>query len=152
MDPRIKISYDIEENGAIVKKELPFTVGIIADFSGNNSSYSKTLIESRDFIPVTKHSFNEVMKQVDPSLTFSIQPPNSKHPEIPITLQFHSMDDFKPESILDQVPELRLLNELRNQLKLLQINAHKHNEPPDTDLLTQTQQLLKSYLGDTYEL
>lgn len=31
--PRIQIVYDVETEGAVVQKELPFVVGIIGDFS-----------------------------------------------------------------------------------------------------------------------
>ena len=32
--PRVQITYDVETAGAIVKTELPFVVGIMADLSG----------------------------------------------------------------------------------------------------------------------
>lgn len=32
--PRVHITYDVETNGAMVKKELPFVVGVLGDFSG----------------------------------------------------------------------------------------------------------------------
>ena len=32
--PRVHITYDVETEGAQVRKELPFVVGVIGDFSG----------------------------------------------------------------------------------------------------------------------
>ena len=32
--PRVHITYDVETEGAEVRKELPFVVGVIGDFSG----------------------------------------------------------------------------------------------------------------------
>jgi type VI secretion system ImpB/VipA family protein len=31
--PRVHITYDVETEGATVKKELPFVVGVLGDFS-----------------------------------------------------------------------------------------------------------------------
>jgi type VI secretion system protein ImpB len=33
--PRVQITYDVETNGAIEKKELPFVAGVLADLSGD---------------------------------------------------------------------------------------------------------------------
>ena len=33
--PRVQLSYDVEIGDAIEKKELPFVVGVLGDFSGN---------------------------------------------------------------------------------------------------------------------
>ena len=33
--PRVQITYDVEIGGAILKKELPLVVGVLADLSGN---------------------------------------------------------------------------------------------------------------------
>ena len=33
--PRVQISYDVEDGGQSVKKEIPFVVGVLGDFSGN---------------------------------------------------------------------------------------------------------------------
>ena len=35
--PRVQITYDVETNGAMVKTELPFVVGVMADLSGHQS-------------------------------------------------------------------------------------------------------------------
>ncbi|MBZ2385669.1 type VI secretion system contractile sheath small subunit, partial [Escherichia coli] len=33
--PRVHITYDVDIGDAIEKKELPFVVGVLGDFSGN---------------------------------------------------------------------------------------------------------------------
>ena len=38
--PRVHITYDVETEGAVVKKELPFVVGVVGDFSGHNKEDS----------------------------------------------------------------------------------------------------------------
>ena len=33
--PRVHITYDVETEGAVVQKDLPFVVGVLGDFSGD---------------------------------------------------------------------------------------------------------------------
>lgn len=33
--PRVHITYEVETEGAMVKKELPFVIGVMGDFSGD---------------------------------------------------------------------------------------------------------------------
>ena len=33
--PRVHISYEVETEGAMVEKELPFVVGVVGDFSAD---------------------------------------------------------------------------------------------------------------------
>jgi len=33
--PRVHITYDVDIGDAVVKKELPFVMGVMGDFSGN---------------------------------------------------------------------------------------------------------------------
>src|SRR5918995_1899456 len=48
--PRVQITYDVETNGAMEKKELPFVVGVLADLSGAPKTALKALKDSK--IPV----------------------------------------------------------------------------------------------------
>src|SRR3546814_21013223 len=43
----------------------------------------------------------------------------SEDEQIPVSLKFQTLRDFEPESIAEQVPELRPLIELREDLKAL---------------------------------
>ena len=36
--PRVQITYDVEVGDAIVKKELPFVMGIMADLAGDRTA------------------------------------------------------------------------------------------------------------------
>lgn len=148
MEPRIKISYDIEENGALIKKELPFTVGVIGDFAGNNSSYSQTTIQSRDFIPITSSSVDDVIAQMKPSLAFTIDTNTLDQHSLDVELTFNSLNDFKPEAFIHQIPQLKELHELRNQLKEQQIQHNLDSKPTDNELLHKAKTLLAQYMGE----
>ena len=51
--PRVQITYDVEIGNAIVKKEIPFVVGILAELSGKNQD--KLLpIKERKFVEIDR--------------------------------------------------------------------------------------------------
>ena len=120
MKPRIQIEYEVEENGATVKRSLPFAVGVIGDFIGNASPYGKIPFESREFIPVNLENIASVMAQLKPCIRIEIDSeilPNKS----PLTISFESTKDFKPDVIIQKIPALKKLWELRRDLKQLQL-------------------------------
>ena len=42
--PRVHITYDVESNGAVAKKELPFVMGVMGDYSGDNTKDKKAWV------------------------------------------------------------------------------------------------------------
>jgi type VI secretion system protein ImpB len=50
--PRVHITYDVETEGAVEKKEIPFVVGVVADLSGNPTEKLKSYKE-RKFVTWT---------------------------------------------------------------------------------------------------
>ena len=69
--PRVHITYDVETEGAAVKKELPFVVGVMGDFSGDNTEALKPL-KDRRFIQIDRDNFNDVLKRMSPSLRLKV--------------------------------------------------------------------------------
>ena len=55
--PRVHISYDVETGGATVKRELPFVVGVLGDFSGNPANPLKPL-KDRKFTQIDRDNFD----------------------------------------------------------------------------------------------
>ena len=106
--PRVQITYDLETGGAIVKKELPLVVGILADLAGDASkSDSEPLatLKKRKFVEIDRDNFNDVIKSVGPTLKVAGN-----------DLKFLKLDDFRPESIVNQVPKLKRLLDTRQNL------------------------------------
>ena len=58
--PRVHITYEVETEGAVVQKELPFVVGVVGDFSGNPTEPLKSL-KDRKFVQIDRDNINEVM-------------------------------------------------------------------------------------------
>ncbi len=70
--PRVHITYEVETEGATVKKELPFVVGVLGDFSGNPTQPLKPL-KDRKFIQIDRDNFNDVMSRMTPGLNLKVE-------------------------------------------------------------------------------
>lgn len=131
--PRVQITYDVEIGDAIEMKELPFVMGIIADLSGVNTP-SPEKFKERKFVEIDGESFNQVMAKVNPKLDFKVAVPNAAEdaPEseksMSVELEFSSMDDFEPEQVIKQVPELAALYEARQKLRDLEAKLDGNDE------------------------
>jgi len=70
--PRVQITYDVEIGGAIVKKEIPFVVGILADLSGIHNGKLPPLKE-RKFVEIDRDNFSSVMEAYQPALKLKVK-------------------------------------------------------------------------------
>src|SRR5215475_12047387 len=70
--PRVHIKYEVETEGAVVEKELPFVVGVLGDFSGNPTQPLKPL-KDRKFIQIDRDNFNDVMARMTPGLNLKVE-------------------------------------------------------------------------------
>lgn len=143
--PRVSISYEVETGGAIEKKELPFLMGVMGDFSGQPTEPLPRLKE-RKFVEVSPENFDDVLASMKPHLAFTVENKLSEDAEAPklkIDLNFRSMDDFSPDAIARQVKPLRELLELRTQLSDLR-GSLQTNEKLD--------EVLQATLGDAEKM
>src|SRR6059036_3569512 len=91
--PRVHITYDVETEGATVKKELPFVVGVLGDFSGNPSEPLKPLTD-RKFIQIDRDNFNDVMARMTPGVNLKVENTlKGDGSEMGVQLKFRSMED-----------------------------------------------------------
>lgn len=126
--PRVHISYDVETNGAQQKVELPFVVGVMGDYSGDNVEDKKSL-KDRKFVNIDRDNFDTSMNKIAPKLNFRVDNKlSSEGGEVSVNLQFNSIDDFSPESIANQVEPLRKLLDARNKLRDLMSKADRSEE------------------------
>ena len=65
--PRVHITYEVETEGAVVSKELPFVVGVMGDFSGDPTTKLKSL-KDRKFVQIDRDNFSDVMARMTPGL------------------------------------------------------------------------------------
>jgi type VI secretion system protein ImpB len=115
--PRVHITYQVETEGAELEKELPFVVGVLGDFSGNPTEPLKPL-KDRKFIQIDRDNFNEVLARMTPGLNIKVENTlKGDGSEMAVQLKFHSLEDFEPDSVVQQVEPLRQLQETREKLR-----------------------------------
>jgi len=141
--PRVHITYDVETEGAVVQKELPFVVGVIGDFSGNPTEPLKPL-KDRKFIQIDRDNFNDVMKRMTPGLNLRVENTlKGDGTEFAVQLKFNSLEDFEPANVVKQVEPLKKLLETRDRLRDL---AAKVDRSEDLE------KVLENVLQNTDEL
>ncbi|RBL02693.1 type VI secretion system contractile sheath small subunit, partial [Xanthomonas oryzae pv. oryzae] len=143
--PRVQLTYDVEKGDAIEQKELPFVVGVLGDFSGNPEQ-PLAKVKDRKFVNVDLDNFDEVMEGMAPRAVYRV--PNKISDaggEFGVELKFKSIDDFRPEAVVDQVEPLRKLLESRTKLADLRNKLAGNEKLEDllTDVLNNTEQLKK---------
>ena len=117
--PRVHISYDVELNGAMAMKELPFVVGVMADLSGNPAQPLPKPMD-RKFTEIDRDNFDDVLKSMQPRLAFKTENTLAGDgSELSVELNFKKMDDFSPENVAKQVEPLKDLMEIRGRLRAL---------------------------------
>ncbi len=139
--PRVHITYEVETNGATIKTELPFIVGVIGDFSGQPTQKLKAL-KDRKFVQIDRDNINDVMRQMTPGLSMRVENTLAGDgSELGVQLKFESMDDFEPSRVVEQVDPLKKLMETRNQLRdlLTKIDVSSDLESTLEDILKNTE-------------
>ncbi len=141
--PRVQLTYDVEIGDAIEQKELPFVVGVMGDFSGNPKEPLPKL-RDRKFVNVDLDNIDEVMKGMAPRAVYRVK--NELSPEggeFAVDLSFEKMEDFRPESVVQQVEPLRKLLEARTKLADLRNKLAGNEKLEDilNDVLTSTEKL-----------
>lgn len=121
--PRVHITYDVETEGAVEVKELPFVVGVMGDFSGDPTEPLAPL-KDRKFIQIDRDNFDQVIRRMAPALQYRVENTLAGDgSEMVVNLKFESIDDFDPGRVVDQVPALKNLLETRNKLRDLMTKA-----------------------------
>jgi type VI secretion system protein ImpB len=115
--PRVRIDYKVETEGAEPILELPFVVGVFADLSGQPKEANKPL-KQRKFTPIDRDNFNDVMARAAPRVAFRVPNKVGDKPDelLNVELKFNKMEDFEPARVVEQVPVLNELLQMRKKL------------------------------------
>lgn len=116
---RINVTFKPATGGAQEEIELPLKLMVLGDFTQRADDRK---IEDRKPISIDKNSFDEVLAKQELNLTFAV--PNrlqddAEGDDMAVQLRINSMKDFNPANVVDQVPELKKLMELRDALVAL---------------------------------
>ena len=115
---RINIVYKSHVGDAQEETELPLKILMVGDFKGRPDD---TPVEERRPIGVNKDNFKDVMAKQGLSADVCVADKLSgeKDGTLSVSLKFEKLDDFAPEGIVHQVPELEKLLQLRAALTSL---------------------------------
>jgi type VI secretion system protein ImpB len=141
--PRVQMTYDVDIGGETASKELPFVMGVVGDFGGNSEVEQKRL-KDRSFVGIDRDNFDEVMKGVAPRAAFQV--PNALSDEggkFGVDLTFSSLEDFRPEAVVEQVAPLRKLLDARTKLADLRNKLAGNDKLEDilNDVLNSTEKM-----------
>ncbi|NUF49378.1 type VI secretion system contractile sheath small subunit [Gilliamella sp. ESL0250] len=117
---RVNIQLDLHTGGAQKKVELPLKILSIGDYGRGKD---KRPLSEKEKVSINKNNFDAVLKEFRPSAKISV--PNTladDGSDISVELAFESMNDFKPEQVARNIPQLRSLLAMRNLLRDLKSN------------------------------
>ncbi|MQT43807.1 MULTISPECIES: type VI secretion system contractile sheath small subunit [unclassified Pseudomonas] len=115
---RINIKYIPATGDQQAEVELPLKLLITGDFKGHGE---ESALEDRQPVRIDKDNFNDVLTKAEVTLEMAVPCvlTNDIENDLSINLQFKSINDFGPDAIARQVPEMNKLLELRNALVAL---------------------------------
>ena len=113
---RVNIVYKPATGDAKEEVELPLKVLVMGDFT---QASDETPVEDRKAINIDKDNFNDVLNSYNIKLESVVDNKLTDDPgeQMAVKLSFNSLKDFDPDAIVEKVPELKKLVELRNALK-----------------------------------
>ncbi len=115
---RVNITYRPATGDAKEEVELPLKLLVVGDFTLAKDDRS---VEERDPISIDKDNFNDVLKAQNLSLDLKVANTitGKEDDQLGMNLKFNSLKDFDPDAIVQQVPELKKMMELRDAIKAM---------------------------------
>lgn len=155
---RINITYVPATNGEQQEVELPLRLLVAGDFTGREED---SALEDRISVRIDKDNFDNVMAEKNIGLKESVPCvlADGSDDTLDIDLKFQCIDDFSPDAIARQIPELNKLLELREALVALkgplgnvpefrkQLQAMLGNEASRSQLAKELEAVLGESLG-----
>jgi type VI secretion system protein ImpB len=112
---RVNIRYVKKTDGAQEKIELPLKLLLLGDYTLRPES---TPLDERKKISVNKDNFDDVLREQKIKLSMNV--PNrltgGGDDELKVELELDSMKAFNPDEVVQRVPELRRMLEIRELL------------------------------------
>lgn len=117
---RVNVTFTPTHGGAQEEVELPLKLMVLGDFTQRPDDRT---IEQRKPIAIDRSNFDDVLAKQELSLGFTVpnrlQDESNSDASLNVDLRINSMKDFSPTSLVEQVPELQKLMELRDALVAL---------------------------------
>ncbi|EXU74094.1 type VI secretion system contractile sheath small subunit [Erwinia mallotivora] len=117
---RINLKLDLHTGGSGRKTELPLKLLVAGDFSNGQAS---SPLSARKKVNLNKNNFNAVLSEYSPKVNLTVKNTLAGDgSEENISLTFRSMQDFTPEQVSRQIPQLKAMLSMRNLLRDLRAN------------------------------
>lgn len=117
---RINLRLDLHTGGATKKTELPLKLLVAGNYS--NGAEQRPVSE-REPVNINKNNFDNVLSEFSPSVSLSVENTLAGDgSEENISLTFRGMNDFSPEQVSRQIPQLKAMLSMRNLLRDLKAN------------------------------
>lgn len=116
---RINVTFKPATGEGMEELELPLKLLMVGDYT---LAQDDRKLEDRKAININKNNFDEVLEKHNLNLDLQVENKLSDDAEagdLALNLQFKSMKDFNPASLVQQVPEMKALMELREALVAL---------------------------------
>ncbi|RJP73295.1 MAG: type VI secretion system contractile sheath small subunit [Candidatus Zixiibacteriota bacterium] len=115
---RVNITYRPATGDAKEEVELPLKVLVMGDFTLREDG---TPLEDRKPLNIDRDNFSEVLagQEVQFEGLVPDRLSGAEDAQLNVSLDFRSIRDFEPDAILEKVPELKKLMDLRKALKTL---------------------------------
>lgn len=112
---RVNLFLEVQEGDAKESVELPLRMLVVGDFTGRADDAP---VEERDVLNVNRDNFELVMRDQELGLDLCVPDRlQGSGDEMRVQLRMASMQDFEPDRVARQVPQLRRLLAMRNLLK-----------------------------------
>ncbi|KEA51924.1 hypothetical protein DT73_13450 [Mangrovibacter sp. MFB070] len=117
---RINLKLDLHTGGAQKKTELPLKLLVAGDFSNGKETLA---LSERNKVNINKNNFNSVLADYSPSVSMAVENTLAGDgSEENVSLTFRDMNDFSPEQVARQIPQLKAMLAMRNLLRDLKAN------------------------------
>lgn len=115
---RVNITLDVFTNGAAEKKELPMRLLLLGDFSQKEDRVD---LAKRERLAITAANYEKALAYYEPKISLRLPSVSNQTIESEaVSLSFKCLNDFKPDAIVNNVPELKRLMTMRKLLCELQ--------------------------------
>ena len=112
---RLRLVYRSETGGQPSDVELPFRILVLGDFTRDERA---GLTDDNLPVAITQRNLSTAFAKFAPRLRLQVPNRLDNDPEtvLPVELHFTAIDDFDPDNLIKQIPELRTLLDLRRLL------------------------------------
>ena len=114
----INVTYKPATGDVTEDIEIPYKMTILGEYNPNQE---KIPVEDKKAIRIDKNNFNDVLKAQNLSVNFNVDNKlvEEDNSSLNIDLKINSIKDFSPENIVENIPELKVLMQLRQSLMAL---------------------------------